>query len=178
MLVANEFRQKQRRVATGMLAAFIISVTVIAGTLMVDPGPALAVDERVVVALRADIFGALWLFASIANVARLRFFSGEDIDGSGMTQATESVRIGNAIVQNTLEQAVLAIAAHMAIAAVLPGSTLLVVALVVLFCIGRACFWVGYRKGASGRAFGFALTFYPTALTLLLSAVLVFVQTV
>ena len=38
---------------------------------------------------------------------------------------------------------------------VLPG-------LVGLFCVGRASFWLGYRHGAAARAFGFALTFYPS----------------
>jgi hypothetical protein len=161
-----------------MLASFIISVTAIVGAVIVDSGPAHAVNQRIVEALRADVFVAIWLFAAIANVARLRFSSREDIDGSGMTQATEPVRIANAIVQNTLEQTVLAVVAHAAIAVVLPRSTLLVGALVILFCIGRACFWSGYRKGASGRAFGFGLTFYPTALTLLLAAMMVFVETV
>ncbi len=33
---------------------------------------------------------------------------------------------------------------------------------VSLFLLGRLFFITGYRKGAGGRAFGFALTFYPT----------------
>lgn len=37
-------------------------------------------------------------------------------------------------------------------------------AAVLLFVIGRITFAVGYAGGAVARAFGFALTFYPTAL--------------
>ena len=33
-----------------------------------------------------------------------------------------------------------------------------------LFAIGRMLFIVGYRRGATGRSLGFALTFYPTVL--------------
>jgi uncharacterized membrane protein YecN with MAPEG domain len=43
-------------------------------------------------------------------------------------------------------------------------------ALVILFAVGRLLFWIGYRRGAAGRAFGFALTFYPSVLALLAAA--------
>jgi hypothetical protein len=39
---------------------------------------------------------------------------------------------------------------------------LLIPRLLTLFCIGRFTFWLGYRRGAPWRAFGFAATFYPT----------------
>jgi hypothetical protein len=174
-MAPSEFRKQQYRVAAGMLAAFIVSIGTIAATLAAGRGTMPAIEPRIAQTLGADTFVILWLFASIANVARLRFFSREDIDGSGMTQATESVRIGGAIAQNTLEQTVLAIATHLAVTAAVPGSALLVKALVVLFGIGRLCFWAGYRKGAAGRAFGFGLTFYPTALTLLFTATVILV---
>jgi uncharacterized membrane protein YecN with MAPEG domain len=45
-----------------------------------------------------------------------------------------------------------------------------------LFCGGRVLFWIGYRHGAVGRAFGFALTFYPSVGALLLSAYLLLRQ--
>ncbi len=80
-----------------------------------------------------------------------------------------AVRNGNAVLQNTLEQVVLAVVAHLGLAAVLEGSGPLIVALVVLFCIGRALFWAGYAKGAAARALGFALTFYPSAFALLIA---------
>ncbi len=47
--------------------------------------------------------------------------------------------------------------------------------LVALFCLGRAAFWAGYAKGAGGRAFGFATTFYPSLFAWVLAAVLVIV---
>jgi hypothetical protein len=34
--------------------------------------------------------------------------------------------------------------------------------LAALFSLGRLAFWIGYRHGAPWRAFGFAVTFYPT----------------
>jgi hypothetical protein len=32
----------------------------------------------------------------------------------------------------------------------------------MLFCLGRLTFWIGYHVGGPWRAFGFAVTFYPT----------------
>ena len=162
---ADDFRAKQRRVAAGMAAALVVSIVAIVAALHFEGRATTPAMARLEYALRADTFVWLWLLAAIANVARLRFLSPRDIDGSGMTDATDAVRIGNAVLQNTLEQAVLAVSAHVSIALILPRPFLLITVLVWLFAIGRACFWLGYRRGAGGRAFGFALTFYPTVLT-------------
>ncbi|MEO1986396.1 MAG: MAPEG family protein [Martelella sp.] len=165
----EEFRVTQRRVAFGMAASMAIALVAIAAALLLADGPSLPVADRLAFAARADVFVIIWLAAAIANVARLRFFSPQDMDGSGMSEASEKVRIGNAVLQNTLEQAVLAIPVHLALAALLPRPAALIMVLVGLFSVGRALFWFGYRKGAAARAFGFALTFYPSLLSLVLA---------
>ena len=43
-------------------------------------------------------------------------------------------------------------------------------AAVILFVVGRALFWRGYASGAPGRALGFALTFYPQVVMLVVIA--------
>jgi uncharacterized membrane protein YecN with MAPEG domain len=84
-------------------------------------------------------------------------------DGSGFAPASEQLRISVAIVQNTLEQAVLAAVLYLALARLgQPDEAALVPQLAALFCLGRLAFWIGYRHGAPWRAFGFAVTFYPT----------------
>jgi hypothetical protein len=99
----------------------------------------------------------------VGNVARGRFLSAADIRGSGFAAPSPRIAVDIAIVQNTLEQAVLALGAHLALASQLaPREMSLMPYLVALFCLGRACFWLGYRGGAGSRAFGFATTFYPT----------------
>ncbi|WP_315753874.1 MULTISPECIES: hypothetical protein [unclassified Bradyrhizobium] len=45
--------------------------------------------------------------------------------------------------------------------------------LVILFGLGRLLFWLDYARGAAGRAFGVALTFYPTAFSLIIGLILV-----
>ena len=72
--------------------------------------------------------------------------------------------------QNTFERAVLAIITHLIVAATFNRSIVMVKVLASMFGIGRLLFWVGYKHGARGRAFGFALTFYPSVLALVASA--------
>jgi len=57
----------------------------------------------------------------------------------------------------------------MATAISVPASLLPVVpAAAVMFLVGRVSFFAGYAHGAPSRAYGFALTFYPTVLLLAL----------
>ncbi|MGJ5208467.1 MAPEG family protein [Bradyrhizobium sp. HKCCYLR20261] len=168
------FQREQRQVAIGMAAAALVAIAAIAFALWrAAGGPAQPVAERLAVALKLDLLVIVWLLASIGNVARLRFFSPQDIAGSASTAPSDAVRGGNAILQNTLEQVVLAVTVHLALAAALPAPTPVLMTLVVLFGLGRLLFWRGYTRGAAGRAFGFALTFYPTAFALIAGIVLV-----
>jgi hypothetical protein len=96
-------------------------------------------------------------------VARRRFFSPSDIDGGGLAPASNRISVDIAIVQNTLEQSVLASVLYPSLACLAADDGfLLLPQLLTLFCIGRLAFWIGYRHGAPWRAFGFAATFYPT----------------
>lgn len=171
------FRDEQRRVAFGMAMALAITAAVLALTASWGSSwgsttiPVLPVAARLQAALRADLFVVPWLAAAIANVARLRFGSIEDIAGSSAGAGSQPVRDAVAILQNTAEQVVLAVLTHLVCAAVLARPTAMLIALAALFCAGRALFWVGYKRGAAGRAFGFALTFYPTVAALGIAAV-------
>ena len=166
------FRLTQRRVALRMALAVAITTIAFLAAAHVDTHRALQpVAPRLATSLRIDILTMLWLAATVGNVARLRFFSPQDIAGSSGGEPGAAVRAASAILQNTLEQAVLAIVAHLALAATLPAPTTLLMTLTGLFCVGRALFWLGYRRGAAARALGFALTFYPSVAALLVAAV-------
>src|SRR3546814_10394542 len=68
-----------------------------------------------------------------------------------------------AFLQNTLEQAVAAVGAHLALATLISGPPLaLIPGAVFLFAIGRITFLRGYRQGAGARAFGIVTTVIPT----------------
>lgn len=164
--------EKQGGVLKGMIAGAATSLVVIVGVILVGP-TMLSTDasagDRLAFALRADTFIALWLGVSIALLARHRFFTPEDIDGGGLSRGTEAANVLQATLQNTLEQSVLAVLVHLAWAALMPVSWIAAIpAAVVLFVLGRVLFLRGYRGGAPSRAIGFALTFYPTVLMLVL----------
>jgi uncharacterized membrane protein YecN with MAPEG domain len=165
------FKAEQRGVAIGMASALLLTIVVLGlVAFAAHGGSPPSFPQRLQDALRLDLLVILWVAAGIANVARLRFFSAKDIAGSGAQQASDQVRIANAILENSFEQAVLAIVTHLIVAATFAGSTPLIAALASLFAVGRLLFWRGYKRGATGRAFGFALTFYPSVVALLACA--------
>ena len=89
-----------------------------------------------------------------------------------LTSGSNQAKVLQSILQNTLEQIVLAFGVYMAWCALMPISWLFVVPLCsVLFTVGRLCFIFGYSGGAPARAFGFALTFYSTVVMFVFMAV-------
>jgi hypothetical protein len=131
--------------------------------------PEASAGERLAFALQADVFLALWLGVSIGLLARHRFFTPEDIDGGGLSRGSETANVLQATLQNTLEQTVLAVLVHLAWAALMPVSWIAAIpAAAILFLCGRMLFVRGYRGGAPSRAVGFALTFYPSVLMLVI----------
>ena len=99
---------------------------------------------------------------SIARMARYRFFSPVDIDSSVTKSPSQALLCLQAILQNTHEQMVLATIIFLIWVLITPSSWLSVLPLSAsCFFIGRILFIKGFRQGASSRAVGFALTFYP-----------------
>jgi hypothetical protein len=158
------FNLKQRGVATGMAAGAALSALILACPAhWLTASLPVELPARLAFAVRADAVAMLWLLAMVANIARKRFFSPADIDGAGFAPASERIRNDLAVLQNTLEQALLASVLYPALASLpLQRDVMIIPQLVLLFSLGRLAFWIGYRFGAGYRALGFALTFYPT----------------
>jgi uncharacterized MAPEG superfamily protein len=157
---------KQAGVAAGMAAG--LAITVGAFVLPSGPGPN---GHRLALWSACSLAAAFWLALGVALLARFRFFSTADIDGQGLTVASPRVALLQALIQNTLEQSTLAIAAYGAWLLVPPrGAAGTVVACACLFCVGRLLFFIGYARGAAARSLGFALTFYPTVGLIVLTA--------
>jgi MAPEG family len=171
---------KQTGVLKGMGAAAFVAVAGLAIAVFVPVPEALRgldAAARVVFALKCDAMVFAALGVSIGLLARHRFFTPLDIDGSALSSGSDKAHLLQAILQNTLEQGVLAVGAHLAWAAGMPaGAIAAVPAAVGMFLVGRITFAAGYRHGAPARAFGFALTFYPTMI-MLVSAVAYFAVT-
>jgi hypothetical protein len=109
-------------------------------------------------------------------LAKHRFFTPEDINGSALTEGTSRAKLLQALLQNTLEQLVLASSVYVSCSFIYPARCLVAIpAAAAMFFVGRILFFAGYSGGAPSRAFGFALTFYPTVL--LASAAVLFLVT-
>ncbi len=159
---------EQRGVAIGMASALLMALVfftlaAIFGEARIAPGASVEFRlELLAVSLMAP---AVSLFICIARLAKHRFFTPEDINGSALTEGTARARLLQALLQNTLEQVALALSVYSACSFTLPGHLLgLIPAAAAMFVVGRVLFYIGYSGGAPSRAFGFAFTFYPTIL--------------
>jgi hypothetical protein len=166
--------EKQRGVLGGMMLGLASSLLLLAFAIVAAPGSLLPDDSdaaaRIAHALRWDVLLAFWLAANIAMLARHRFFTPEDIDGGGLSEGTQTAKVLQSVLQNTLEQVVLALSVHLIWAATMPWRWQAAIpAAAMLFFVGRALFWRGYARGAPARALGFALTFYPTVAMLVVA---------
>jgi uncharacterized membrane protein YecN with MAPEG domain len=159
------FKPEQRAIAVrSALAVGLSAACVAAAWLWLPPAwlgaeADMAVADRLAYALRADLLVFLWLAGCIRTVASIRFRSDEDRPGSAYGSPSARLAVPTAVLQNSLEQTVLAIGAHLVLATVLTGAEMVLLpVLVVLYLLGRVLFAVGYAKGAGARAFGMALT--------------------
>jgi hypothetical protein len=155
------FTRTQAGVAAGLAVGFAATVAAFAW-----PGlPAVPADMegRIALWLAASVSTGLWLLIGIALLARHRFFTPADIHGGGLGEGTPAAKLLQSLIQNTLEQAVLAIPAYGAWLWLAPeGRRGLVLICAGLFSLGRLLFFFGYKFGAPALALGFTLTFYPT----------------
>ena len=158
---------KQFGVLKGMGIGAICSILIIFAGVKYNPlgfASDITMENRIKLALKSCLIPALCLAISIGRLASLRFFSPKDIDGSSSSSTgTSQATILQSIIQNTLEQSVLATIVYLAWSVLMPGSWLSVVRLASFaFGIGRLLFTIGYGYGAPSRATGFALTFYSS----------------
>jgi len=155
--------RKQILVGVGMLIAVAVLLLFASGRIVF--AVALPLDDtasRLAFAAKWLLVPGFALIAGIGMASGRRFFVEDAIDGSRLPES-RSLEINLRYNSNTLEQTVLALVAWPLLALWLPADRLgLIPLLAVLFAAGRAAFWVGYLIAPWARAFGFALTFYPT----------------
>lgn len=169
---------KQRGVIIGMSLGGAIALLLVSGGIILNPFAFdyLSTGDRLYVVTASCLAPGFFLMLSIGLLARHRMLTPEDIDGGGLREGTPRAKELQAVLQNTLEQAVLAIFAYFAWAFILPPTWLSVVPLAAIaFAIGRVLFMRGYAKGAPARALGFTLSFYVSATMLTAAVVFLFV---
>lgn len=126
--------------------------------------------EALVFTLRIDLFVLLCVAVAVGLVSRGRRQSTVDLRGAAFGIPSESIRIKIAFLQNTFEQAFVAIGSHLVFSTLMQGPALsLVIVATALFAIGRITFYRGYPLGAAARAFGMVTTVIPTMAILALS---------
>lgn len=171
-----ELTAEQRRIRSAAFVAVPFCAAILAAGYFIVPRyiplPT-ALAERIAFAIRVDVFVVLWVFLGVGMVAHTRRHSAADIGGALSGPPSRHLAVQLAFLQNTLEQAVMAVMVHLALATQLSGPPLaLIIAAVLLFGIGRVTFLIGYSKGAGGRAFGMITTVLPTLAGFALTIVL------
>ncbi|MFN3347658.1 MAPEG family protein [Pseudorhodoplanes sp.] len=163
---------KQSGVLRGMLTGLAMTIVALALAMNGVLTPLMPGAESALgFALKWDMLVLACLAVSIGMLARHRFFTPDDIDGGGLTEGTAKAHLLQSMLQNTLEQTVLALGVHLTWATAMPRAFQAAVPVAaILFVIGRVLFWRGYAAGAPRRALGFALTFYPQVAMLLVIA--------
>ena len=156
--------RKQRAVAIGAGGALALSI----GLFFVSPHlREFAAAPRGLIWATATAGPLVCLLLAVGAVGNHRFFSRDDIDAAMGGAPSPRLRVMQAVLQNTLEQSVLAIGTYGLLSFFLPTRMAWLPMLMAgAFVAGRAAFAIGYRRGAAGRAFGFALTLYPTVIGL------------
>jgi hypothetical protein len=164
----------QTGVARGMAAAVAIVVGIFLFAFLTGwPSVANAIElgSRLKLAALLALAPTTMLLICIARLAKHRFWTPQDIQGSALTSGTERARLLQALLQNTLEQAALAVPVYFCAALTYPENLLpLLPWSAALLVTGRLLFFRGYAFGACTRAVGFGLTFYPS-IALLVSVV-------
>lgn len=168
--------QRQGLFKVGGLGVFVCVAGLLAGYLLLPryfDFPEALID-RFVFWARLQVFLLVWVALGVGAVSRGRRKSAQDIRGSAYGPPSPRLAIRIAFLQNTVEQAVLASGAYLALITVLTGPALsLLPSAAILFGVGRVTFFLGYPQGAPGRGFGFVLTALPTLLGYGLAIVLV-----
>jgi hypothetical protein len=164
----------QRKAIPGIAAAAVYTAVVLwfgATQLAVDPAVA---TNRLHFVLGWLLLPGLYLMAVMIRVMLSRFVDPQTFDGSPPPTGSR-LDIDRRVLQNTLEQVVLAAIGWVVLAMALPSYHLGVIpVLAVSFVFARLCFWIGYRRSPPYRAFGFAATFLPTFAAYVWTLLLVF----
>ena len=157
----------QKGVLFGILAGAVTTLIIFLAPLYwpSSASPDVNMGEPFQIWMTLNLMIVIWLLIAIGRLARHRYFDLNDINSSAKSVDSERARILQSILQNTLEQTVLAVIAYGACLLLAPVSWHITPILcAILFSTGRLFFFIGFKSGAAARSFGFTLTFFPSAL--------------
>lgn len=154
-------RKEQRTVAIGATSGLICLVVALLFLPDYLPrlSPEAATGDRLGFAAKWIALAAAPLLLAIIAIGNERALT-EAIDPT-VGKESRRMLINGRVVDNTLQQFALFVAAMLAVAAASRGDQLgIVAAAAVIFTLARFAFWIGYRINPLYRAFGFASTAY------------------
>lgn len=152
--------KKRARIGAGMALGMIwaLAVVILPG---LGPQPFIPLNLALIYAF---LPGGVFLMLVIARLAQRRFFDDAIIDGESFAPGS-GAEIDQRVLQNTVEQMLLALLVWPFAASWLGGQTVIVMG--IAMGVARLAFWVGYHLSPPLRAFGFAASFYPTIVALI-----------
>lgn len=165
--VPADLEQEQRRILRNSLLGMIFCVLVLGVAYWLVPIifrlPSNDSASLITFWSGSALLIVIWVLVGFAMVSRGRRHSLDDIRGSAFAPPSPRIAIYVAFLQNTVEQALMAVIVQIALLLLAGAWTApLVAGQVLLFAIGRVTFLAGCPKGAGGRAFGLAVTALPT----------------
>ena len=163
--------EKQIGVLKGMILGVSLALCIVGLGSYLNPfgfQASLDTTDKLKIAILSCIIPALFLAICIGRLAKHRFLTPEDIDGGGLSNSSSQAILLQSLLQNTIEQTLLAAIVYCAWSVVMPATWLSVIPLAAFgFGIGRLLFFRGYQMGAPSRAIGFTLSFYPSIMMLI-----------
>lgn len=167
----------KKKVLAGILIGALVAISTVVLGAWFNPlsyNADMSHAERLSIGIQSLTLPALCLMVAIVGrITKYRFFSPSDIHSS-ITNSSQTLRLLQSLLQNTLEQFVLAIAAYLLWSVTMPNTWRSVPLLAgILFAIGRVPFFMDYRHGAPARTVGFTLAFYTSFYTSFLMLALV-----
>jgi hypothetical protein len=167
-MMTTELKSQQRTVILGMGLGIIAFLTVVVGvSFSLAPFSGLeAASSRLIFVFGCGAFAVIPLLIGVELVGNSRFRSAAINPLAGAE--TDSQKVYGRYLSNTLEQTTLFIPVLVALSLFLDSSSMrLIPALIANFIVGRLTFLAGYLKNPHYRAPGFAMTMYPTVISLI-----------
>ena len=153
--------KEQKTVAIGAASGVVVMALSVWLLTKALPAPKMAgtMAERLAYALWANVVAVVPFFIMLAHVGNSRFLS-DAIDPTRHAES-QTVEIDGRVADNTLQQNFVFAVATLALATLVPRSSLQVVwACAIVFVVARVVFWFGYRRHPLYRAPGMSGTAY------------------
>lgn len=162
-----DLKSEQHKIYRGIATALFVCIAVLAAAHLLLPAlvrfPGDDLRSQLTFWAGAALFTVVWIMIGIGMVSHGRRHSAQDIGGSAYAPPSPRIAVRVAFLQNTLEQAVVAVVVHLALVLLFGTQSMgFIAGSVALFALGRATFLLGYPKGAGARSFGMAVTVLPT----------------